>query len=136
MTPEQIEASKKLAEVMDKKGIKWTWSYGQKFIYLDSDEPDFVSCKEGSHLEAMSKHLLRLKAIPIPDIERCLKLLEDWGWTYISTDNLAQPDEPAHWELEAYRGQWQSPKDSILLTAPDLPTAAILACVEAVRRME
>ena len=124
MTPAQIKASKELYQVMTEKGIEWE----------PIDDDRFIDVKTGEVVrfyEKWSRTLIKRaypNAIPFPDIEQCLKLLEGWGYDCFEI--------PCHWGKEKswfFRFRKSTPGlDWIEIEAPDLGTCAILACKEVV----
>ena len=131
-TQTQIDTAVQLAEVMKEKGIEWEWREDDNFL----DEGIFGTlCGCEACLKVCMTSAFP-KRVPLPSFERCREVLEEWGWV---RGMATWDDDEGSLTLQRKSQNISGPSyyfDKIEVTGPDPTTAAILACVEAVRRMK
>ena len=138
-TSEQIRAAKDLARVMKEKGVRWEWEQWDFFISLRENRIKVVlTPAEADHLCSTFVQ----EAIPLPTFERCLEVLEKWGWRFGYLDCPGQTSSVINpYELCVRTPGPRSAEEAnevkeefIRTTGPDPTTCAIKAVEEVVRR--
>ena len=137
MIKDHVQTCRKLASLMEEKGVKWEWENRDYYILEEFAQPIIHVVNPEQGCRSASEMREFTGAIPIPTFTRWVEVLREWGWVFESLSR--GPGEftgPLFLTMHPVTKPQVYDVDLVVgVEAPDIDACGHAALVEAVRRM-